>query len=65
MRRQPWGARRLSGPGSLLVSETYPHASLVDACHLSGSRVVAPHRDVDAVDAALAWRDEERAVAIS
>ncbi len=55
----------MSGPGSLLVSETYPHASLVDACHLSGSRVVSPHRHVDAGDAALASQDEERAVAIS
>jgi 8-amino-7-oxononanoate synthase len=56
----------LSGPGSLLVSDTYSHASLVDACRLSRARVVVtPHRDVDAVDAALASRDEERAVVIT
>ena len=56
----------LSGPGSLLVSDAYSHASLVDACRLSRARVVVtPHRDVAAVDAALAARDEERAVVIT
>ena len=56
----------LSGPGSLLVSDACSHASLVDACRLSRARVaVTPHRDIDAVDAALASRDEERAVVIT
>jgi 8-amino-7-oxononanoate synthase len=56
----------LSGPGSLLVSDAYSHASLVDACRLSRARVVvAPHRDIDAVDAALASRVEERAVVVT
>src|SRR6185437_12390324 len=56
----------LSGPGSLLVSYALSHASLVDACRLSRARVVVtPHRDIDAVDAALAARDEERAVVIT
>ena len=56
----------LSGPGSLLVSDACSHASLVDACRLSRARVVVtPHRDIDAVDAALASRDEERAVVIT
>lgn len=56
----------LSGPGSLLVSDAYSHASLVDACRLSRARVVVtPHRDVDAVDAALGSRDEERAVVVT
>ncbi|MEE3063066.1 MAG: 8-amino-7-oxononanoate synthase [Actinomycetota bacterium] len=56
----------LSGPGSLLVSEARSHASLVDACRLSRARVVVtPHRDVDAVEAALGARDEERAVVIT
>ena len=56
----------LSGPGSLLVSDAYSHASLVDACRLSRARVVvAPHRDVSAVDAALGSRTEERAVVIT
>lgn len=56
----------LSGPGSLLVSDAHSHASLVDACRLSRARVVVtPHRDVGAVDAALAARDEERAVVVT
>ena len=56
----------LSGPGSLLVSDAYSHASLVDACRLSRARVVvAPHRDLDAVDAALESRDEDRAVVMT
>ncbi|MCV7195455.1 8-amino-7-oxononanoate synthase [Mycobacterium angelicum] len=56
----------LSGPGSLLVSDAYSHASLVDACRLSRARVVvAPHRDVDAVDRALRSRKEQRAVVIT
>jgi 8-amino-7-oxononanoate synthase len=56
----------LSGPGSLLVSDAYSHASLVDACRLSRARVVVtPHRDVGAVDAALGSRGEERAVVVT
>lgn len=56
----------LSGPGSLLVSDAYSHASLVDACRLSRARVaITGHRDVDAVDAALAARDEKRAVVVT
>jgi 8-amino-7-oxononanoate synthase len=38
----------------------------VDACRLSRARVVVtPHRDVAAVDAALAARDEQRAVVVT
>lgn len=56
----------LSGPGSLVVSDALTHASLVDACRLSRARVVvSAHRDVDAVEAALAARDEERAVVVT
>lgn len=56
----------LSGPGSLLVSDAQSHASLVDACRLSRARVVVtPHRDVDAVDATLASRQEDRAVVVT
>lgn len=56
----------LSGPGSLLVSDAYSHASLVDACRLSRARVaITPHCDVDAVESALASRSEERAVVIT
>jgi 8-amino-7-oxononanoate synthase len=56
----------LSGAGSLLVSDALTHASLVDACRLSRARVVVtPHRDVDAIDAALSVRDETRAVVVT
>ena len=56
----------LSGPGSLVVSDSASHASLVDACRLSRARiVVTPHRNVDAVEAALADRDEERALVVT
>lgn len=56
----------LSGPGSLLVSDAYSHASLVDACRLSRARVqITPHRDVAAVESALATRGEERALVIT
>jgi 8-amino-7-oxononanoate synthase len=56
----------LSGAGSLLVSDALTHASLVDACRLSKSRVVVtPHRDVGAVEAALQGRAEERAVVVT
>lgn len=56
----------LSGAGSLLVSDALTHASLVDACRLSRARVVVTgHRDVAAVDAALASRTEDRAVVLT
>nr|MDT0525635.1 aminotransferase class I/II-fold pyridoxal phosphate-dependent enzyme [Streptomyces sp. DSM 41633] len=56
----------VSGPGSLLVSDALTPASLVDACRLSRARVsVTPHREVDAVDAALSARTEERAVVLT
>jgi 8-amino-7-oxononanoate synthase len=56
----------LSGAGSLLVSDALTHASLVDACRLSRARVaVTPHRDISAVERALAARDEERAVVVT
>jgi 8-amino-7-oxononanoate synthase len=56
----------LSGPGSLLVSDAFTHASLVDACRLSRAKVVVtPHRDVEAVEDALRGRTEERAVVVT
>ena len=48
------------------MSDALTHASLVDACRLSRARVaVTPHRDVAAVERALASRDEERAVVVT
>ena len=56
----------LSGPDALVVSDAAVHASLVDACRLSRARVaVVPHRDVEAVEAALSGRGEERALVLT
>ncbi|WP_243711448.1 8-amino-7-oxononanoate synthase [Actinomadura sp. KC216] len=56
----------LSGPGTLVVSDRVNHASIVDACRLSRSRVViAPHRDVAAVEHALAGRSEDHAIVVT
>jgi 8-amino-7-oxononanoate synthase len=46
--------RALAGPGTVVVSDAHCHASLVDGCRLArGTTVVAPHRDLAAVAAAL------------
>ncbi|GAA3442022.1 8-amino-7-oxononanoate synthase [Planomonospora venezuelensis] len=56
----------LAGPGTLVVSEAGNHASIVDACRLSRSRVVVtPHKDVTAVEKALADREEEHAIVVT
>lgn len=56
----------LGGPGTLIVSDAGSHASLVDACRLSRSRVqVAPHADVEFVETALATRAEPRALVLT
>jgi len=58
-----------SGGGVLIVSDARNHASLVDACRLArrpGIRVaVTPHRDVAAVAAALAAREERAALVVT
>jgi len=47
--------RALAGPGTLLVSDRYNHASLIDGCKSSGAEViVAPHADPAALAAILA-----------
>ncbi|MBX6385408.1 MAG: 8-amino-7-oxononanoate synthase [Microbispora sp.] len=54
------------GRGGLIVSDAGNHASIVDACRLSRSRVVVtPHGDAEAVDKALAERDEEHALVVT
>ncbi|MFB4312559.1 8-amino-7-oxononanoate synthase [Actinomadura sp. 21ATH] len=56
----------LAGAADLVVSDQVNHASIVDACRLSRSRVViVPHRDVAAVERALAERDEEHALVVT
>jgi 8-amino-7-oxononanoate synthase len=58
-----------SGPGVLIVSDAANHASLIDACRLAraqGARVeVTPHRDVAAVERALAGRAERFALVVT
>ncbi|MGH3798717.1 MAG: 8-amino-7-oxononanoate synthase [Pseudonocardiaceae bacterium] len=56
----------LAGSEALVVSDAASHASLVDACRLSRSRVVVtPHADIAAVDTALAARSEPRALVVT
>jgi 8-amino-7-oxononanoate synthase len=56
----------LGGPTTLIVSDALNHASIVDGCRLSRSRVVvAPHRDVGAIDAALANAPETRRLVVT
>lgn len=56
----------LSGPDCLLVSDERNHASLVDGCRLSRSPVrITPHGDLAAVEAALAGRDQPRAIVLT
>lgn len=56
----------LAGTGDLVISDAYNHASIIDACRLSGARVVVtPHRDVAAIAAALAGRGQQRALVVT
>ena len=52
--------------GDLVVSDERNHASIVDACRLSRADVaIVPHRDVAAVDNALARRGHRRALVVT
>ncbi|GGL17079.1 8-amino-7-oxononanoate synthase [Sphaerisporangium melleum] len=54
------------GAGGLVVSDAGNHASIIDGCRLSRARVtVTPHKDVEAVEKALADRDEEHALVVT
>jgi 8-amino-7-oxononanoate synthase len=56
----------LASRDDLVVSDAYNHASIIDACRLSGARIaVTAHRDVTAVAAVLAGRTEERALVVT
>ncbi len=56
----------LGGPDVLVVSDALNHASIVDACRLSRSRVVVvPHRETAAVVSALAERSEPDALVVT
>ena len=56
----------LAGPDDLIVSDALNHASLIDGCRLSRGRVVvAAHRDVAAVERALAGRRPGRAFVVT
>jgi 8-amino-7-oxononanoate synthase len=55
----------LADSDTLIVSDAYVHASLIDGCRLARGRVrVVDHNDVDGVRIALAGRSEPRALVI-
>ncbi|MDH6114698.1 8-amino-7-oxononanoate synthase [Kitasatospora sp. MAP12-15] len=56
----------LTDPDTLIVSDAYNHASLIDGCRLSRGDVHrAPHTDPQAVAAALAERSRPRALVVT
>lgn len=56
----------LGGPEVTIVSDAGNHASIIDACRLSGSAVaVFPHGDLDKLDAALAVIATPHAVVVT
>jgi 8-amino-7-oxononanoate synthase len=58
--------RALAGPDTLLVSDAYNHASIVDGCRIARAEVaVAPHVDVPAVTDLLARRGDRPAVVVT
>jgi 8-amino-7-oxononanoate synthase len=58
--------RALAQTGTLVVSDAYNHASIVDGCRVSRAQVVvAPHADVAAVAAVLAERGDRPAIVVT
>ncbi|SDM93272.1 8-amino-7-oxononanoate synthase [Allokutzneria albata] len=56
----------LSGPGTVLITDEYNHASLIDGARLSRTEtVVVPHRDVSAFRDVLANRTRKRALVVT
>jgi 8-amino-7-oxononanoate synthase len=56
----------LAAEDTVVVSDAHNHASVIDACRLARARVVVvPHRDVAAVESALASRNEESAIVVT
>jgi 8-amino-7-oxononanoate synthase len=55
----------LGGPDTLLLTDEHIHASLIDAARLARGVVeIVPHRDLAALEAALARRSSERAIVV-
>jgi 8-amino-7-oxononanoate synthase len=56
----------LAGPGDLIVSDAWNHASIVDGARLSRARIaVVPHLDIAATERALAGRHGGRAFVVT
>ncbi|MEU9163364.1 8-amino-7-oxononanoate synthase [Streptomyces sp. NPDC048424] len=56
----------LARPGTLIASDAFNHASLIDGYRLSGADVVdTAHADPQALERVLAEREQQRAVAVT
>ncbi|MGO3071871.1 MAG: aminotransferase class I/II-fold pyridoxal phosphate-dependent enzyme [Brevibacterium linens] len=55
----------LAGPDTLIISDAHNHASLIDACRLAKAPTsIVAHNDLDAVEAALAGRQQSEALVV-
>ena len=54
----------LAGPGDAILSDSLNHASMIDACRLSGARIaVYAHNDMESLRRALAEAEDRRGAA--